>query len=259
MLDQAQLETLREDALKDVEKEAKKYIIVNSPGRGSISSLSHLHSVLEIVHTRMPIVMKYNQDPREPDTKLPVTQPRGIFTTPAKLSQLPSSYLDGSFLVSVKGKEADPYVDPTKLKMGLVTAQGVSIAKGKKGKEAESEERKPFYPAVNKWNTYQAKEGGGQRLGAPFPYVEHKEHAIKKPLPKDDKGNFSLNRGRQFVDVMKPNPQATALHPGHYNSTVGHTINKFPEYKPQGYGQLQKNDFVGFYSSSLKERNGIRS
>ena len=39
------------------------------------------------------------------------------------------------------------------------------------------------------------------------------------------------------------NIQAKAVHPGHYNSTIGHTINIFPEYKPQGYGLLAKNDF----------------
>lgn len=42
---------------------------------------------------------------------------------------------------------------------------------------------------------------------------------------------------------MPRNIQAAALHPGHFNSTIGHTINKFPEYKEQGYGGVQKNEF----------------
>lgn len=142
----------------------------------------------------MFIVNDSNEAPRDPDSKLPLTQPRGIFTTPGKQTQLPSSYLDGSFLMSIKGKEADPYVDPTKLKMGLLTAQGVSIAKGKKDKDQAGDDKKPFYPAVNKWNTYKTAEGAGQRLGAPFPYVEHKEHASKKPLPKDDLGSYELSQ-----------------------------------------------------------------
>lgn len=52
-----------------------------------------------------------------------------------------------------------------------------------------------------------------------------------------------LDPGRLVVDTMPRNIQAAALHPGHFNSTVGHTINKFPEYKVQGYGGVQKNEF----------------
>lgn len=45
--------------------------------------------------------------------------------------------------------------------------------------------------------------------------------------------------------ITKPrNIQSQALHPGHYNSTIGHTINPFPEYFVQGYGKLQKNEYV---------------
>lgn len=98
--------------------------------------------------------------------------------------------------MAVPGKEADPFVDPTKLKMGLVTAQGVSIAKGKKDKDGKGEERKAFYPAVNKWNTYTGKDiddKAYKRIGAPFEYVDHKEGEKKKPLPKDDRGKQQVN------------------------------------------------------------------
>lgn len=150
--------------------------------------------MLETARIKPTYVFIYYQDPRDPTTKLPITQPRGVFTTPSKLSQLPSSYLDGKFLMAVQGKEADPYVDPTKLKMGLVTAQGVSIAKGKKDKDGKTDERKPFYPAVNKWNTYTGKDmkdAAYKRIGAPFEYVDHKEGDRKKPLPKDEKGTLT--------------------------------------------------------------------
>jgi hypothetical protein len=111
---------------------------------------------------------------------------------PVKHGQTPGNYLDGKFLMAVPGKEADPFVDPTKLKMGLVTAQGVSIAKGKKDKDGKTDERKAFYPAVNKWNVYAGRgmdDKAYKRMGAPFEYVDHKEGDKKKPLPKDDRGS----------------------------------------------------------------------
>jgi hypothetical protein len=43
---------------------------------------------------------------------------------------------------------------------------------------------------------------------------------------------------------MTRNPQSAATHPGHFASTYGHTINKFPEYKEQGYGGVAKQEFV---------------
>lgn len=154
-------------------------------------SPNHLHCALEIALTNGLIVILGYADPRDPESGLPKTEPRGIYTNPVKKGQLPNNYLDGSFLMAIKGQEADPFVDPTKLKMGLVTAQGVSIAKGKKEKAAAGDESKPFYPAVNKWNMYTSKETAEKRLGAPYPYIEHKEHANKKPLPKDDKGKLT--------------------------------------------------------------------
>ena len=54
-----------------------------------------------------------------------------------------------------------------------------------------------------------------------------------------------MTLGRQYVPVMPRNPQSAAIHPGHFASTYGHTINQFPEYKEQGYGQLQKMEYVG--------------
>ena len=111
-----------------------------------------------------------------------------------KQSQLPSSYLDGTFLMAPKGKEANPYVDPTKLKMGLVTAKGVSIAKSRKG-DAGKDDKKPFYPAVGKWNQYTSSvtdESLYKRLGAPFPYVEEKEVRVNS-LPKEG-GTLLLSR-----------------------------------------------------------------
>lgn len=115
---------------------------------------------------------------------MPITQPRNVYTRPMKKSQLPSSYLDGTFLVAAKGKEADPWVDTTKLKMGLVTANGTSIAKVKK--EKTGEEKKPFFPVVSKWNVY-APNAAEKRLGAPFPYEEEIQFK-QKTLPKDKDG-----------------------------------------------------------------------
>lgn len=118
--------------------------------------------------------------------------------------------------------------------MGLVDAKGNSIAK-KKGEEGP----KPFYPSVNKWNKYQGEEPGGKqfiRLGAPFPYLNH-EHHTREPA--------KIVKGIDGKIITKSrNIQSTAFHPGHYSSTIGHTINPFPKYIDQGYGQLQKNEFV---------------
>jgi len=115
---------------------------------------------------------------------VPITQPRNVYVRPLKKSQLPSSYLDGTFLIAPKGKEADPWVDNTKLKMGLVTANGTSIAKVKK--EKKGEEKKPFFPVVAKWNVY-APNAAEKRLGAPFPYEEENQFQ-QKALPKDKDG-----------------------------------------------------------------------
>lgn len=118
---------------------------------------------------------------------VPITQPRNIFPGVMKQSQLPSSYLDGSFLVAPKGKESNPWVDTQKLKMGLVNASGVSIAKTKKQREEAPPEKKPFFPVVNKWNVYNPNDPSDKRLGAPYPYVEEKQNP-QKVLPKDKDG-----------------------------------------------------------------------
>lgn len=65
-----------------------------------------------------------------------------------------------------------------------------------------------------------------------------------------------MTQDRQIIEVKPRNIQAAALHPGHYNSTIGHTINKFPEYVEQGYGQLQKNEFVASPDIRKSDRSG---
>jgi hypothetical protein len=154
-----------------------------------------------------------------------------------KQSQLPSSYLDGKFLKAPKGKEADPYVDPTKLKMGLVTASGVSIAKIKQ--EGKDGDKKPFYPVIGKWNQYKGLEIDHKpfnRLGAPYKHIDEEEKKINK-LQKD-------STGRQIVPVKSRNIQAAPIHPGHYNATYGHTINRYPKWmEDKSYGQGAKDAF----------------
>jgi hypothetical protein len=127
--------------------------------------------------------MVYNSVQKDPETGKPKTEKRGIFASPVKQSQLPSSYLDGSFLKSIPGKEANPFVDPTKLKMGLVNMSGVSLATTNK----EAKDRKNFYPIVAKWNEYDGsdKDGTYHRLGAPYPYIDNKEEKVLK-LPVEN-------------------------------------------------------------------------
>ena len=123
-------------------------------------------------------------------TKEAIFEPRGVYSTVPKKGQLPSTYLDGSFLMMPKGKEANPYVDPTKLKMGLVNSSGVSLAETKKKQAKDGDEKKPFFPAINKWNVYTGTDAKNKqqfrRTGAPYEYVDQHENPKGSKLKRDE-------------------------------------------------------------------------
>jgi hypothetical protein len=104
--------------------------------------------------------------------------------------------LDGSFIKATEDQEkkGDPYVDPTKLKMGLIGPKGESLVAGKKT-EGENK-KKAFFPVVNKWNMYEGEDQEGKkqkRLGAPYFYPKSELKEVKKQV-RDDKGRRWTDR-----------------------------------------------------------------
>lgn len=98
----------------------------------------------------------------------------------------------------------------------------------KKGEGEDAGPKKmPFFPAVTKWARYKGKDQHGEkaeRFGNPYPHIDGVPHKKKRKI-KDAEGN---------VIIKKRNIQAEPVRKGKYNSTYGHTINKYPEYISDG-------------------------
>lgn len=103
----------------------------------------------------------------------------------------------------------------------------------KKNTDGEWIKPEPFLPAVTKWNEY--KRGTDSNAYKGNPYASMPDYPIKKLTKRTD------DDGR--VIIAKPNVINDPIRHGHYNSTIGHTINEYPAYMETGYDLERHKDY----------------
>lgn len=201
----AHMDTLREKAQKESEKEADKerFGLFGQPSPLGIGDCDY----------------NLNHKPRDENGGV-VMEPPNFYTNPMKQTKSPEVYFDNSNFMN-KERHKDPYIDYTKIHRPL-KAKPIPQKKDNDGVWIKPE---PFLPSVTKWNQYVSLDDKKVTLGNP--YKSMGDYHIKKLMKNVD--------ANDRVITAPPNVITEPTRGGHYNSTYAHTINKFPEYKGDGY------------------------
>lgn len=96
----------------------------------------------------------------------------------------------------------------------------------KKNGDGDAPKKAPFLPIVNKWCIYNEKDLTGaqvKRFGSPYDHVEATEKTQTRQI-KDAEGKV-ITKPKEITSVP--------VRFGKFNSTYGHTINRFPAYEPE--------------------------
>merc|ERR1712157_224212 len=118
-----------------------------------------------------------------------------------------------------KEMHKEPYIDYCKIHQPMKKRP----IPQKKNADGEWIKPEPFLPAVTKWNEYTRDNQPGFKGN---PYKSMPDYPIKKTVKRvDDDGR---------VIIAKPNVINDPIRHGHYNSTIGHTLNAYPAYMETG-------------------------
>lgn len=207
------MEELREKALKEAEKESEKerWGLFQQPPPLKIGECDYVP----------------HHFPRD-EKDLPLSGPRNFYTGPPLKGKTQDVYFEPSNFLN-KDLHKDPYFDYTKIHKPM-KQKIMKITLDKDGIPIKPE---PFVPAVTKWNEYK-DASQTHRLGVP--YGNKPDAPIKKIVCKKD------SDGR--VTIGPPNMLHYPLRPGHYNSTIGHTINAFPKHSTEPYDVNRHNEYI---------------
>lgn len=213
----ADMETLRNKALKDSETcaEKERWGLFSQPPPLGLGNMDY-----EVKH-----------HPKD-ENGVAKSGPSNFYTGPPLAGKSSDVYFDPSNFLN-KEKFKDPYFDYTKIHTGMKN----KITKFKYDKDGNIIKPEPFYPAKTKWAEYKSPEDKQRRFGVPYENKADCPIKITK-CRKDQDGR---------VNVDPPNILQFPLRGGSYNSTFGHTINKFPKYTAEPYD-------IGRHAEYVKEK-----
>ena len=213
--DPAEMEKLRAKALNHADKEAEKERF----------GLFTQASPLGLGDCRY----EAGHHPRDEDGNVKM-QPANFYTSPMKLTKSPEVYFDNANFTN-PDKFVDPYIDYTKIHRPL---KHKPIPQ-KKNSDNEWIKPEPFLPAVTKFNEYKRIDDHAM-IYKGNPYKNMPDYPIKKIVKRVDADDK--------VIIGPSNVITEPVRHGHYNSTYGHTINKYPDYSMgQGYDNERHKDF----------------
>ena len=158
-----------------------------------------------------------------------IIAPRNIQTNPMKKGKTQKVFFDDKIYTETE-KHPEPYIDPSKLERN---ARGSKKIIKKKGDD-NGDKLPPFLPAVTKWARHKdVKDQHGKKMNRfanPYPHIDGLPRKKKRKI-KDEEGK---------VIIKSRNIQSEPIRHGKYNSTTGHTINKYPEYMDEKQHSIKK-------------------
>jgi len=212
--DPAKMELLRTKAMDQTEKfgSVERFGLFSQPpplGLGDCHYESNLHA--------------------RDDNGNVVSEPRNFYTNPMASGKGPTVYFDNSNFLN-KEKHKDPYMDYPKIHRAL-KSQAKPIKKDKDGNWIKIE---PFLGATTKWCMYHVPGEKNARIGNPYEAKPDFPLAKSKCRKNEDGA----------VTIGPKNMLQHAIHPGHYNSTVRHTIAPYPKYIGDVYDGGRHEEYI---------------